>query len=913
MNKLTTIFPSRKITPPLIDEERILRKRLLAYFDKIENTGFILVSAPAGYGKTTLLANWAEECKQPVAWISLDKGDNDEIHFWLLVIEALRSATSNQKAAPSEPLFGASTYKILDANRDDSQTFSRTENIVSNLICEIEQLDLGSFWLILDDYHLIQNKFIHHGISHLIKYQPAALHIAIGTRIDPPFGLEKMRACNQIIEIRHTSLSFTIEEAQYYLNEYSALQLEDADISNLVKRTHGWISALQLSAGALRSHPDPAQFISALTGEFESIANFLAAEVYNNQIEEIKTFLLYTSVLDWLSGPVCDFILSSSGSLSILQGMRWSDIPIEGFDVNHQFFKYQNLFADMLRQRLRNEDPQKHLELHATASRWFVDEARKTGESNLLIMGIEHALSSRDFDRTASLLDEHALQLVGSGFESILVDWVSRVPIEYLFNSPILSAYHMYNLLASGNMQKAEQHLDKFTEYSLLNHQGDQDLNENNIRQEILFALQAHISAHGTDLDQSIQLANHALRELPKNLSFWYVGSLLALAGAHMMKGDMAAALKIYDQAFDTSRRQDSPYLVCVTDIKKLGGLFYKGDMAQIENIYQNFRTSNSSIQLSDRLFGGILESQYSLVLCEFNRLDEAHTTALLGLEKSEAAKNYYVLPISWLAMIQIQFSKGDQEGIDESIANLEKISRQVTLVSWTEKRLKAWKTRSLLRQENLSKARSLIDLWEISIKPELHFLEEELNLAHARLLIAEGNLIQANKLLSRLLLDAEKGGRNRKEIEIHCLLAQVHSRQENQAAALAQLDQALKLAEPFDYLRIFLDEGDWLMDLIAIAGESGLHTNYCKTILQSYLKSKRQNSRSQGKLITSLSQREWDVLELLEKRMTNDAIAAKLVISTSTVRTHLRSIFRKLGVHRRWDAVEKAREINLL
>ena len=344
-----------KMSAPQIRKDSVRRERLLERIPKANECGLILVSAPAGYGKTTFLSHWFQACALPAAWLSLDTDDNQATRFWSYLITALRRVDFDSERKGWGEEFGQSVFSMLETHVASGSGPPRPEALVSKLINEIEESHANQIWLVLDDYHLIHNEAIHQSISFLLNHRPQPLHLVIGTRRDPPIQLARMRACAQITEVRHDALRFTEDEARKFLNNCMQLDLGDTEIRCLVDSTEGWIAGLQLAAVSIQSHRDSTGVIQKLSGEWETITGYLKAEVFDKQPEELQDFLLHTSIVDRLCGPLCDYLTGSNDSHHVLQQMRSANVFIETLDERLHWYRYHRLFAESLRQRLENE------------------------------------------------------------------------------------------------------------------------------------------------------------------------------------------------------------------------------------------------------------------------------------------------------------------------------------------------------------------------------------------------------------------------------------------------------------------------------------------------------------------------------------------------------------------------------
>ncbi len=416
------------------------RARLIERLWRGAGSRLVLVSAPAGFGKTSLVAQWlavVADHGHVVAWLALDESDNRPGSFWPHLVAAIGAAV---------PGFGAGLLPLLESGG------SPTEGVLASLVNELDAVS-GELWLVLDDYHLIDEEGIHGGVSYLLEDLPAQAHLLIATRADPPLPLARLRARGDLVEIRAADLRFTPGEASEYLSDVMGLDLRPEDIVVLEARTEGWIAALQLAALSMQGRDDIAGFIAGFTGNDRYVVDYLVEEVLARQSEGIRSFLLRTSILGQLSGPLCDAVTGAGGSKAMLEGFDRANLLVVPLDDRRQWYRYHRLFADVLRAHLEEELSDQVPCLHRRASVWYEQHGERSE-------AIRHALAGGDVERTAELVESALPEMRRARQEMQLRAWVDPLPDEVVRRRPVLSVTFAGALLASGELAGVEDRLD---------------------------------------------------------------------------------------------------------------------------------------------------------------------------------------------------------------------------------------------------------------------------------------------------------------------------------------------------------------------------------------------------------------------------------------------------------------------
>ncbi len=506
---------STKLHVPSSRTNLVTRPRLIKLLNLAGCTKLTLVSAPTGFGKTTLLYQWLADSELPYTWFSLDKADNDPVRFLSYLIAALQQI---------EPDLGTGAGDILRSAGIASTTGrSPIELVLTQIVNEIASIR-EFFILILDDYHLIQNLRVHELALFLLENQPPTLQLVISTRVDPPLPFPRLRAEGQLVEVRAADLSFTTDEARAFLNGTMKLALPTEQVAALEQRTEGWIAGLQLAAISLKEHEDITGFIDAFTGSHRFILDYLTEEVFNRQAADVQAFLLDTAILDRLTAPLCDAITGRTDSQKILEVLDAANLFIVPLDDERRWYRYHHLFADLLRQRQQMERQEIVPELHQRASKWY----EQTG---LMLDAVSHALNAGDHQRAADLIERSAWSVLMRGELATLLSWIDQLPDELLRSRPRLIFFNVWALAYSGAVDEVEQRL--------------QNVDLHTVRGEVE-TVRAHVAAVHGDITRAIALAHQAAEHLPADNVFLrgIVAQTLGLA-YHWSGNPMAAAQEL--------------------------------------------------------------------------------------------------------------------------------------------------------------------------------------------------------------------------------------------------------------------------------------------------------------------------------------------------------------------------------
>jgi LuxR family maltose regulon positive regulatory protein len=911
-HRLNVPLLSTKLYVPPVRPERVPRPRLVERLKAGLDRRLVLLSAPAGFGKTTIISECAARCRHPVAWVSLDKCDNEPVQFWTYVVTALQE---NPHVQGSE--LGQAVLAMLRSSQPPPM-----ETLLRGLINELAEIT-EPFVLILDDFHQITNPQINDALALLVEHQPPQMHLVVSSRADPPWPLARWRASGQLVELRTDDLRFTAEEAAAFLNEVMGLDLSAADIAALAARTEGWIAGLQMAALALQGTlsmegRDAKSFLRAFSGSHRFVLDYLVEEVLERQSGEIQEFLLQTSILERLTAPLCDAVrfgetASPSNSQAILERLERANLFLVPLDEERRWYRYHHLFSDLLRSRLQQTLPDQVPILHLRASHW-------QQRNGYIAEAVGHALLIPDAERVARLIEGNALAILERGELTTLVGWLDTLPEDVVRSHPWLSVSYAWVLVYTGQLHIVESYLRD--------------------AEETLAAPARHIAGHiaairayATDLagekHRTAELARKALEYLPEADLRTRGLAMSLLIPALYWSGDPAGADEITDQAIAISQTSHDS-LVAVRVLCELAELqLARGQLRKTA------ATCHDALELADdhsrhggwRLpVTGHAHTLLGLVLAEWNDLESALRHARESVELCNRWKQAENLVHSYVTLSVLLQTTGDLVGALAAFREAREVASKIS--DYYTDYMAAHEARLLLAQGNLSAASRWAASWEGMVPPDekLAFWREHEFFALVRVLLAEGRQQSGSSLdkalvwLSWLLDEAEKAGAWKRVLLALVLQAMALQAQGKEEEALAALARALALGEPEGYVRTFVDEGPKMGRLLRRAVVQGIAVDYAGKLLSALeeeaTKAAAPLSVSGGTgppLVEPLSSREAEVLRLLTTPLSHAEMAEELVVSVNTVRSHVKSIYSKLDVHSRMEAVERARELGLL
>jgi LuxR family transcriptional regulator, maltose regulon positive regulatory protein len=892
----------------------VSRPRLVVRLNEELARGLVVVCAPAGFGKTSLLADWARAGRRPVAWLSLDQGDNDPARFWRHVVAALnrvRSAVAERVA----PLLGPPAPPSF-------------EGLVSALINELAAQP-DQVVLVLDDYHLIEAQPVHTSLGFLLEHRPPALQLLLASRADPPLALARLRARGQLAELRARELRFTTEEAAALLHAAVGPDLTDAAVAALVARTEGWAAGLQLAGLSLRGQPDVAEFVAAFSGSHRYVLDYLAEEVLDRQPEQVRAFLLETSVLERLSGDLCDAVTGRSDGQRLLEQLERANLFLVPLDEVRGWWRYHHLFADLLRVHLQQQRPERVPQLHRAAAAW--SQAHGLADD-----AVRHALAAGDSVWAARLVEQHFDALFLPGENATIQRWLSALPAALVRSRPRLCLAQTFMALVGGDVEAAESPLDAaeqaFAAAAAEHFEpsvGEAASLLANVPAAIAFArtFLAHLrgNAEGT-----IAFAQRALAELGEGE--WTLESVIRwqLAVAEWLRGRPAQAECAFAASvagWQTAGERGLAAACChyLGQVQRARGRLDAAlaTYRQALEITTGPGPGRPAPPAAGIAYVGMAEVAY-----QRGELDAALEHVTEGIARCRQLNYIQPLATGLAALAWIRQAKGDHAGALEAIEEARRVAPGPDVANLLNP-VPAQRARLLLAHGDLTAVARLSKDHGLHPDDQPSYPQEPEYLVLARLLLAHDRPDQALGLLERLHEVAVAQGRLGSVIEIRALQALALAASADEAGAVAVLVEALTLARPQGYVRVFADEGPPMSVLLgrlvaaqrtAQAAARRVPLDYLGRLVRAFEQdaaSTEPYARARGTvvpgLVEVLSSRELEVLRLLAAGRQNQQIAEELVVAPSTVKKHVTHILDKLGAANRTEATARARELGLL
>ncbi len=902
-----------KLQVPMLRPDLLARGRLIDSLNQAAARELVLVSTPAGFGKTTLLADWAGIHGRPVAWLALDAGDNDPMRFWRYVVGAVDRVHAGIGDRVL-PLLAAPVQPTLEA-------------VVAVLVNELVAHP-GEFWLILDDYHVVESRPVQDSLALLLERLPPHAHVVIATRSDPPLPLPRLRARGQLAELRAADLRFTADEVGAVLREVWGLDLPADSVAALAARTEGWVSGLQLAALSLRGAADPARLVEEFTGSHRFVLDYLTEEVLERQSDEVKTFLLDTSVLDRLTGPLCDAVTGRRDGQQMLEDLESANLFLVPLDEQRRWYRYHHLFADLLRARLHPTDPGRVPQLHRRAAGWAEDHG-------LIEDAVRRALAAGDDAWAARLVERYADGHLRRGEGATLRRWLAVLPRQIVASHPRLCLVEALAATNGGRLTAAEPLLAD-AERALA--AGPAEPGEAPVGWEggvlanvpaAIALLRASLAAYRGDAARAIELVQQAQAHVaedepgPRSSCRWN------LALAELTRGRLADAERAFADITAEGWATGQPYLAL-----SAGSVLGQVQRAQ-GRLGAALRTYRQGLEFAGEashpavLAAGMAHAGIADVLYQRDELEDALRHATDGITLCRQLTSTQPLAAALVTLARIRQARGDVAGAREVIDEAVRASPSREIVA-LHNPVPAERARLLLTCGDVTQAARWVEERGLRDGDAPSYAREREYLILARLLLARNAPEQALDLLGRLRVEANAQQRTGNVIEIGALQTLAFHAAGKPAEALTTLIEVLALGRPEGYVRVFADEGRPMAALLrklAAAGKRGRQTglgaipmDYLGRLLQAF-EPDRHSRQYPARVISTampgavkiLTDREGEVLALLAAGKQNWEIADELVVTLDTVKKHVTHILDKLGAANRTQAVARARELALI
>lgn len=887
-----------KLYRPAVPVKYVQRPFLVQRLQEGLETGrqLTLVSAPAGFGKTTCVSEWVDTLALPVTWLSLDPADDDPGRFFTYLVAALQQV---------DETLGQEVEAVLRAGQLPPIEGIRTT--LSNDILELNQ----RFLLILDDFQVIENRFILQVWEKLVSNMPQPLYLVLITREDPSLPLARLRANNQLTEIRAVDLRFSSQEADHFLSEVMGLSLSVADMVLLEERTEGWIAGLQLAGLSMRDRANPSHFIANLSGSHRYILSYLTEEVLNQQPAEIQHFLLQTAVLGKLNGDLCNFVTERDDGRFLLEQLYNNNLFLTSLDDEQQWYRYHHLFADLLRHQLQQTFPADTIRsLHSRATTWLAQHGLDDD-------AIKHALAADDYETAAALSEQAARPLIFSGQINTVKSWLAALPSPTFAARPRLAVYRAWIELVQGKSALSAHGMQELD--GMLNDLPPSPENDQ-LRLELMVILCRFVALSGNTA-RAIQMAEEVLASLPAADQASRARANSALAIAYGMEGQVEKAEKAYAQCLRLAQAAGYYSLASHTTMVMAQGRTEYGQLRQAARAYQSIIDMGE--QSGQKLFFPAGQGYVGLadIHLEWLDLELAEAYVQQGIDLCRQGGLAGVVT-GTLIKSRLRQAQGD---LESALAELEGLAHAdgAAMIAVALRQVQI--RRALGENESLSRwvmpLTALLD-GRLSPIPLPLLVAESVQAILIRIYIAQEEMEQAQKMLDTLQQTAASGGRHGRLVGVYLLQAMVLQKQDQETAALDYLQKSLALAEPEGYGLLFLEEGPavalLLHTFLTRSSAPARLKHYAQKILDAFPEEARPAAdlapaATAEALVEPLSERELEILSLIGDGYSNQEIADQLVITVHTVKKHSSNIYGKLGVSSRTQAVARARELQLL
>jgi LuxR family maltose regulon positive regulatory protein len=891
------LLATRFYIPPL-SAFWVTRQRLLGYLDHCLRVPITLVSAPAGFGKSTLFSEWIRtQSGLKVSWLSLEAGDNDWPRFFHYLTAALQKIFPNAGASALKEIGTTQASPELSLTwllSDLSTTLSESESPADVLF-------------VLDDLHYIDSSTIHEALTFFCEHLPPQLHLAILTRSDPPLPLSRWRSRNQLLELRSDHLRFTVDETTAFLKTVASLSLAPETVVLLNDRTEGWVVGLQMAALSMQKRADPEAFVRAFSGNHSYVLDYLVDEVLRHQPEVVQQFLLRTSVLEQMNASLCARLLeyeTADIAQAMLERLERDNLFIIPLDDERSFYRYHHLFADLLRVKLTQTTPDGILSLHRRAANWYADQERWDD-------AIRHAFLANDLEYAAGLFERavilRRMDFLFSGIASL----VQQFPDAFIRHHP---------LVALGKAACQIQ-LSQLLDIGPLLRNIEQGIEENKALEGwqslmgLVYTVQGMAAALLGNIPWALDVSQKAATLLPENVND-HVVMLAFLGFAYFLTGEFHKVNEVLTCGLDISRasRNELISIICMNDLVRLR--HQEGELPSTEDLFHEM------LKLVD-LYGTpclrwtvTAKLEYIDLLRERNQLDDAHKMIEDAIRLCEKYEGVSKQVGAYIVLGRILLTQDDMSEANDALRQAKRLCDCYPVYPALLTHVRVLEAKLLLKHGKADEALQSLGACAVESWWQYELLREWVEIAKARCLLRLGRAVESEMLLSTRRDSAFKQGRGHNWLEITLLIALSSREQDNHFHAFSYLEEALIYAQTRGFVRIFVDEGNLMQALLeefqSQFPESSVQNYVHKLLLAFPAASIGQQTLGEG-MVDPLSAREMDVLRLLYEGLSNQEIAGKLFLSVGTVKAHIHHIFVKLSVRDRPQAIAKARKLELL
>lgn len=906
-----------KLTPPPVRTTLVIRSRLVEALNVGIQYALTLISAPAGGGKSTLLSTWVEHLVKKgvfVAWVSLDKEDNDPSQFWKALISALKNEF---------PSIGLEALATLRSSKSHV-----AKSLLAFIIHELTSIS-KPLVIVLDDYHIIEQAAIHEAFAFFLEHLPPHIHMVIATRTSVSLPLTLLRVQGRVFEIHANDMRFTTEETEAFLQQVMALRVSKKVVDILVERTEGWVAGLQLAALALQSQQNQEQFITRFSGSHTYIADYLAEEILQRQTEDIQHFLSISALLDRFNGSLCDAVLQREGSQLLLRNLERMNLFLIPLDEQREWYRFHHLFAEFLRNWSEQQSDTQRAVFHLRAAHWLE-------QHGYIEDAFHHFLAAKDIEQAVHLVEQQCEPLLRQGNIIALLRLIEALPDELIKSNPYLALNHAALLCSTDSLEQAErrirdveQALGQEVFYSLAHVPLPELHDEQQARflRAGLTVLQVSLASFRGDIAQTIELSQQVDIHFINSNAFLQSTLQACLGAAYTLNGQFQEASRAFLEAEATGKVANHIHVVLASAGSRAYILMEQGHLHQAAQQYQQMQLyaideSGVHYPVASLAYLGIGELYYT-----WNKLDKAEQSLQDGMK---LAQQWGHLTSVARGMFYLALTRYAQGNADDAFALLKEVERQALLthVSHIITQVGATRAHLWLMQGKLPEALHWAQGCGLSEHDTMHYLDEFSYLTLAKIFLTADKLHQATSLLHQLLIHAKQEDRMRSVVDILILQALVAQKEGHTKQAQSILSRALELAEPESIIRPFVDQEDSICQLLVAMLHIYHHSvspgsttlTYLDTLLFALNQASATQLSEQPRFISDadrtnnfLSRREQEILHLLASGLSNQQIADKLVVTTGTVKWYLKHIYRKFDAHSRTQVIMQAKARQLL